>query len=94
MSDLILTESACTVDGRPFVVLKWGAEAGQVDPATARILGLRMIMAADCAEHDAAAFRALSPMIDPQAIAGLLVRMRVERGAMPETPGDGPRDGT
>lgn len=85
--DTILTESGCTVEGKAFVVVRWADEVGQLSPAAARTLGLQIIMAADAAEHDAAMHRALAPVLGVEAIAGLLVRMRVERGTMPTEEG-------
>lgn len=85
MSDTILTGSHVTTAGDPFVALSWGSESGQLPPATARALGLRIVMAADAAEHDAALVRSLRHHDVPEAMLGhLLVSMREERAQMEE----------
>jgi len=49
-----LLESGVNPEGRPFVAIRWGREAGQFTPSEARAFALSVLEAAEAALHDAA----------------------------------------
>lgn len=53
---MIKTKSAVNPEGKPFVIVAWGDESGQLDPDEARRFGLSMIETAEAAESDAMFF--------------------------------------
>ena len=84
MTSELITESAITKDGKPFIVIRWGQENGQVDTATARAMGVHFLAAADAAESDAALVKVLRERGEPDnVVVGMLSDMRVVRGLSP-----------
>lgn len=81
---MIITESAVTVDGKPFVVVRWDSEemAGHLTVEEARKLGQRIHEAAMAAETDAMLMAWLQEALsqDSPTAAAALAHMREFRG--------------
>lgn len=81
-ADVIHTESGVSAfTGKPFVVVRWGKERGQLTPAEARELGLSILAAAEAAESDVAVHRVLLTElgVSAQTAAGVIALMRTAR---------------
>jgi hypothetical protein len=69
-------------NGKPFVQLYWGAQAGQLTPEEAEQHGLAVIATAMAARIDAAVFAELTESVglDKQAAAGFIRALRKRTG--------------
>jgi hypothetical protein len=83
MGKRIEVESSVTLVGKPFLVLSWGSERGQLSPEEARHHAAVVIEAAEAAEQDAflvMVMREKLAMTDPE-IATMLREFRAFREA-------------
>lgn len=82
MTDQILTESAVTPDGQPFIVVRMGTASGQLTVDSARELGLHFLECAEAAEQDANLYLFAREQLGLAfEEAGMIVaRLRLHRG--------------
>lgn len=80
-NDTIHVESGVSLfDGKPFVVMRWGKEAGQLSPQEARTHALRILACANAAESDSVVVEMLRESgLEEEMIGLFLTDMRLRR---------------
>lgn len=80
-TDEIHVESGVSLfDGKPFVVLRWGKESGQLSPEEARTHAMWILACANAAESDAVVVAMLRESgLEEEMIGMFLTDMRIRR---------------
>lgn len=88
MTTIHIDSMVSLFSGQPYVVLRWGAERGQLDPGVAREHALAVLEAAAAAENDALVFAELTKGVGvgQEEAAAVLLSLRTRRKAQEAGP--------